>query len=220
MPKMELLYQLFEDWKTDPNAPMTDFYKDGIINEPLFESCANGSKLLVVAKEPNARNHDQSGDKSFITEWDNKRAKYPFARRIGEWAYGILNNFPPYDGISDEHRFECLRRISFMNVKKSGGLGASPKDIYDLVLQKRRFIVREIEIIDPEIIILGLSFDARLLNEIFGRLDWKESGYSIFVAKYREAKVIDFYHPSSRNVAAASYSLLQNVFRSDVFNNL
>jgi hypothetical protein len=102
MSKREALNQLFEEWKALFEIPATDFYADGVINESLYESCLTGLKILVIAKEPNASNHDQNGDRSFVTEWDNKKAKYPFARRIGEWAFRqvwqITNNrfLPPF----------------------------------------------------------------------------------------------------------------------------
>lgn len=218
--KMELLRELFEEWRTDPKYPIADFYADGIINESLFDGCPPGDRTLVITKEPNANNHDQTGDRSFITEWDNKQAKYPFACRIGEWANGILRRFPAFDDITDGDRQEHLRKIAFMNVKKSGGKGsANRKDLYDQVRLKKEFITREIEIIHPDIIILGLSFDQELIYEIFGGLGWINSGYSITIAQYKWAKVINFYHPSSRNVPAASYSLLQNVIRSDAFRD-
>ena len=221
MSKIEQLRQLFEEWKTTCQSTLNDFYQDGIINENFYESCPPGLKILLIAKEPNASNHDQTGDRSFVTEWDNKKADYPFARRIAEWTYGILHDFPPFDELPKDDIFEYLRKISFMNVKKSGGKGfAARKEIYDLVHVQKHFISKEIEIIDPDIIILALSFDEKLITEIFRHCAWQSSGYSIQVAKFGRSRVIDFYHPSSRNVAAASYSLLQNVVRSASFRGL
>lgn len=220
MPKMEDLKILFEHWKKEFSISDTDFYSDGIINESLYDSCKLGHSILVVAKEPNASNHDQDGDRSFITEWDNKKADYAFACRIAEWAYGILHDFPAYDLIKGQ-MLEYLRHISFMNVKKSGGKGLANRDnIYEIVTKHKDYIVREIKIINPDIIILGLSFDKELIAQLFGHLDWRPSGYSINIAKFENSKVINFYHPSARNAAPASYSLMQNVIRSDAFRNL
>ena len=77
----------------------------------------------------------------------------------------------------------------------------------------------EIEIIDPEIIILGTSWK-KLRNFIFDKVDWRHSGYDVAIRKYNKAKVIDFYHPSSRNAPSAAYSLLQNIIKSPTYKGL
>jgi len=219
MSASKALNALFTEWQRVCDMPANDFYADGIINESLYAS--SSSRLLVIAKEPNARNHDQTGDRSFVTEWDSRKGRYRFALRIGEWAHGILHDFPPFDVFKEEDKLDSLRKIAFMNVKKSGGVGSANRDdIYQLVCKHREFITEEIRIIDPDIILLGLSFDKRLATELFGPLDWQPSGYSIDVAPLGKARIIDFYHPSSRNVGAAAYSLLQNVIRSMTFRNL
>jgi len=221
MSKMEQLRQLFDEWRETCKSPQDDFYADGVINESLYESCTNGRKILVIAKEPNAANHDQNSNRSFVTEWDNRKAGYTLARVIAQWVYGIFHDFPPFDELPKGNIVEYLRNIAFMNVKKTGGGAYAVRgDIYDLVCAHKIFIAREIEIIDPDIIILGLSFDEHIIHEIFGPCEWQNSGYAIKVAKFRRSKLIDFYHPSSRNVPAASYSLLQNIVRSAIFRNL
>jgi hypothetical protein len=175
----------------------------------------------VIAKEPNTRNHEQASDHSFVTEWESKNGTYPFALRIGEWAYGLLNGFPLFDSLTQEKKLESLRRIAFMNVKKMGGGGlAISEDIYKVVCEHRKYILDEIAIIDPDIILLGLSFDDRLKRELFGPRTWQLSGYTVKLLPFGKAWIIDFYHPSSRNVGAAAYSLLQNVVQSDAFKVL
>ena len=76
-----------------------------------------------------------------------------------------------------------------------------------------------IKIIDPEIIILGTSWK-KLRNFILDKHDWSHSGYYVAIGKFNKAKVIDFYHPSSRNAPSAAYSLLQNIINSDPFKSL
>jgi hypothetical protein len=108
-----------------------------------------------------------------------------------------------------------------MNVKKSGGKGfANRGNIYEMSNKHREFVIEEMRIINPDIIILGLSFDDKLIGQLFGPPEWQQSGYSINIAKFGNSKVTNFYHPSARNAAAASYSLLQNVVRSNAFRNL
>ncbi|MBA7541762.1 hypothetical protein ES705_34078 [subsurface metagenome] len=107
-----------------------------------------------------------------------------------------------------------------MNVKKSGGGGNSNNAVMKVYAKRDfEFIHQEIVIIEPQIIITGLSWGS-LRKVVFPNIKWQSSGYEIDIGKYKQAKVIDFYHPSSRNAPAASYSLLQNVIESQEFQRL
>ncbi len=217
--KTNQLNELFAKWKTEFTFSENDFYTDGVINETEYEH--SKKKLLFIAKEPNASNHQKEIDRSFVTEWNETRPDYNFACRIAEWAYGILNDFPTYDDKPEDIQVQ-LKNIAFMNVKKSGGKGSIEiyKDFLEIIKNQKDFIQREIEIIDPDIIILSLSQDKHVRNILFPGINWKPSGYTNKIAKWRNKKIIDFYHPSSRNVGAAAYSLLQNIINGDAFKNL
>ena len=107
-----------------------------------------------------------------------------------------------------------------MNVKKSGGGGSSKEhEINDYIKRDKKFIYNEIDIIELGTIIIGMSW-ASTVNLLFPDVKWKKTGYCINLCWYNQSKVIDFYHPSSRNGPATSYSLLQNVFQSKEFRNL
>ena len=51
-------------------------------------------------------------------------------------------------------------------------------------------------------------------------LNWINSGYDILVAKWNSTNVISYHHPSIRCPKAMTYSLLGNVYKSEVFRNL
>lgn len=171
-------------------------------------------------KEPNDPNQE-SWD---YRDWWNEEIYHGFAYRIAEWAYGVLNDFPPYDEIWPENdsarAHHALKCIAFMNLKKSGGNGKSEeKQINKYVKRDKDLIQNQIDIINPEIIITGLTW-ASTSELLFPHLDWKYSGYVIEITNYKGAKMIDFYHASSRNAPSASYSLLQNIVGSSAFKNL
>jgi hypothetical protein len=219
MTKTEHLSELFNRWKSEVKFSEYDFYADGIINEHLYDECPQGKKLLFITKEPNASNHEKNEDRSFVTEWNFANPTYPFACRIAEWAYGILNDFPPFDEIP-ETKQQCLKQISFMNIKKSGGKGEAVfDDVYSVAIKQTPFILEQVNIIQPDIIITGLSGE-RIRNILWPDVKWKKSGYAVLVGRYKNAKMIDFYHPSSRSAPAASYSLLKNIIYSDSFRSL
>jgi len=221
MNKTNELDNLFTEWEEKVNEYKNKFVSDGIIDENEYDNA--DKKLLFIAKEPNDPLQERKWD--FRDIWKNKiEFNNSFSYRIAEWAYGILNDFPPYDDLwsNDPSKlFNILQSISFMNLKKIGGNGSSEYDsIHKHVNNELDFLKKQIDIIRPEIIILGLSFWSDIRNIIFQDAEWTRSGYNIEIAKWKNIKIIDFYHPSSRNAPAASYSLLQNIVNSNIFKNL
>jgi hypothetical protein len=211
------LDKLFEEWERNSNLDYKGkFIKDGVIDESLYVKAK--LKVLFIEKESN----DPEQTSWDYRKWWKEELKYPFTYRIAEWSYGLLNNFPPYDKIWEKENLahNALKHIAFMNIKKSGGGGSSNYNIMDEHLNDNyKYLHKEIEIISPEIIILGLTWN-HLRNKLFPEIKWEKSGYNVFIGKFKNIKVIDFYHPSSRNVPAAAYSLLQNVVNSSAFKNL
>jgi hypothetical protein len=220
MNKTEQLDQLFEKWQKDIPSYKGKFVKDGIIKEEIY-SVLTKPKLLFIAKEPNNPKQEE-GD--FRKWWCDTDPQYSFSYRIAEWAHGILNDFPPFDDIYDggypvKYK-EALSSIAFMNIKKIGGLGNSNyTEMMKHLKDNKELLMESIEIISPDIIITCFTWP-ELRNELFSNLKWEKSGYAIDIAKWKNTKIIDFYHPSSRNAPAAAYSLLQNVIQSDKFKKL
>lgn len=214
MNKTVQLNALFEQWKQAMPPNEGGFVADGIIDEQLFNQASK--KILFITKEPN--NPKQvAGD---FREWWQQRLEGGFSLRIAEWAHGLLNDFPVFDNINEEQRQQAIRSIAFMNLKKVGGGGtAVGSSIIEHVRNYRHYLLQEIDIIQPDIIITGIS-GKPLREELFGKLDWKASGYGIEIVQFKQAKVIDFYHPSSRNAPAAAYCLLERVVGGAAFKAL
>ena len=185
------------------------------MNEQFYETAS--PKILFIAKEPN-NPKQEAGD---FREWWKEELNHPFSYRIAEWSYGMLNSFPQYDEIWKEKRgHNAMQQIAFMNIKKIGGGGNAEYDeMLKHVEMNFKFLHRQIEIIDPDIIITGTTW-GELRNALFPDIQWKSSGYYVEIGIHNEAKVIDFYHPSSRTAPAASYSLLQNIISSEKFKEL
>lgn len=221
MTKTRKLNRLFVQWKKEVPLFQTEhFYTDGIIDEKSFEQNPVGKKILFIAKEPNAGSWDEASSRSFLDEWNREPPPtYSFAQRISEWAYGIIHDFPPYESL--ENKLSYLKRIAFMNVKKSsGGAFTDNKEMYRIVKPQCAFILKQVDIIQPDIIVAGISFAEHLIEDIFGKVDFIPSGYNVRIGRYKNAKVINFYHPSGRNVPVAMYCLLQQVVQSKAFREL
>ncbi len=216
MTKTEKINLLFESWEKETPEYTGKFIKDGINNEGLYKEAK--TKVLFLTKEPN-NPKQEAGD---FREWWKEGLKYTFSHRLAEWSYGILNGFPPYEQCwNDKEGFNnALFHVAFMNIKKIGGKGVSNYTEMEIhLLQNKKRLLAQIDIIEPDIIITGLTWK-KLRNHLFDEVIWKHSGYNIAIGKFKKSKIIDFYHPSARNAAAASYSLLENVVNSSNFKNL
>ena len=215
--KMQRLNELFEEWKRRRKEEAEFMCLDGIVCEKNYERA--NPKLLFVAKEPN----NPEGRGSDYRESFSKEVKYAFSKRLCEWAYGVWNGFPSlseFDAKADTDKLEVMRSISFMNLKKVGGKGeADPKEIQSVTNRDKALLRRQIEIIDPDVIIGGVG-DSSLWSLLFPGIALQKCGFDILVARVGRVRVIDFYHPSYRVPRAMSYSLLGRVFQSDEFGRL
>ncbi len=214
--KTEQLDSLFDEWEQIIPEYKGKFVRDGIINEQFYQTPT--PKILFIMKELN-----NPKQKEFdFREWWKEKIKYAFSHRIAEWSYGLLNKFPEYKEIRSNKNaaHNAIQHIAFMNIKKTGGGGNSELNrMLEQVKINFYFLHRQIEIIEPDIIITGISWK-KLRNRLFPDVKWQESGYDIAIGKFKNSKVIDFYHPSSRISPATLYNLLKNVIASDNFKSL
>ena len=210
------LNKLFDIWVQRFPKYKDTFVADGVIDEKVFNR--QNLKILFIAKEPNDP-EQEGGD---FREWWQEEVKYSFSHRICEWAYGILNDFPPIEELpyDNDLRVRVMRSIAFMNLKKNGGgANADHESIQSVLENERELILEEISIIKPELII-GCIGRSKLWNILFPGIKFLNSGFDIKVARLGPYKFIDFYHPSYRVPRAMSYCLLGRVFNSDLFKGL
>ena len=212
----EKLDALFHRWQEEFPEYKGKFNKDGINNEEVFEK--QKLKLLFLAKEPN----DPDQSEWDFREWWAEEVKYSFSHRICEWAFGLLNGFPPVENITydNEKRVQIMSAVAFMNLKKSGGkANADHDEIKKTITRERHLILEEISIINPHIIIGGLG-RTEFWSLLFPDIRFTDSGFDIKVARHDSYRIIDYYHPSYRVPRSMSYCLLGRVFTSDVFREL
>jgi hypothetical protein len=203
MNKNDQLDQLFQKWKSINNYQR--FKSDGIIDEDLFIKAKK--KILFIGKEAN----DPDGEDGDFRKWWNEEMTGGFSIRIGEWAYGILNDFPVFETIKRNQKWEALRSVSFMDVKKpAGGSSSIESEIIEYIKKDMDFIKEEIEIIDPEIII---SFIGSKGNQLIFGEDWNTTGYHVNYLKSEKRLVIDFYHPSNQGGSTMNYVLLEKIIK-------
>lgn len=219
--KTQKLNALFDEWEHSIPEYKGMFVRDGIINEQQYES--SSPKILFITKEPNNPDQKVGEVHDFRNWWNKGEIKYAFANRLAEWAYGIQHDFPEYDSIlpDESSKQYSLQSIALMNLKKSGGGANADYNVIMTHLKRNySFIHRQIEIISPDIIITAFSTWPDVTKYLFPDIKLLSSGYVIQVGRLNKIKIIDFYHPSSRTAAAASYCLLHNIFKSEKFKKL
>ncbi len=216
MKATERLNALFDRWQKEFPDYQGKFNEDGINNEAVFND--QKLKILFLTKEPN----DPEQDGGDFRIWWAEEVKYAFSHRICEWAFGLLNGFPPIEDLSYEskERIRIMSAVAFMNLKKSGGKANADHDVIrEVVKKERHLILEEISIINPDIIVGGVG-DPEFWTLLFPDIQFKNSGFDISVAKYGSYRIVNYYHPSYRVPRSMSYCLLERVINSDVFIEL
>jgi len=221
--KNKQIDDLFTAWEKAYPPYKGKFTKDGIVEEILYdEKKRHGNATLFIAKDPNDT-EQWGGD---FRSWWKKPTWGKFSHRLGQYAYGINNDFPPFSEAVNK-AYEGLQLIAFMNLKKIGGAGnADKEDVMRCVIDTVDFLKEEISIINPDIIIGGNLY-GEVWSLLFGDLEWKNTGCrlrgksrKIHVAKWGDAKIIGFYHPSNTYSKEGTYNLLESVCKSEVFRKL
>ena len=183
------------------------FIIDGIIDEAKYKFQKN--KVLFIAKEHNHIN-DNYKEGSYI-EWWKTGVRYNFSHRLSEWAYGILDNFPPYSDITDENKLNAQQSIAFINLKKTyGGASANPVVLATYVEKSRHLLLQQIKEISPTIILCCLRYDY-LPKKLFGFTEMIDTGHGFSYSVWDKKLVINFYHPSSRKNKVDVYQQLEKV---------
>lgn len=200
--------EILERYKSISNND--DFcIKDGIINEKIFEK--QETKILFVCKEHNKLDLDYTGSHLDARIWMDRLVNYNFSNRLAEWAYGILNNFPPFEESQNEDlKLDSLRSVAFLNLKKKAGSSVTKnKEIGEFIYPTKDLLKKQIDFINPDLIIFCTDWVgfAEWILEI--KLSQKIHG--VEYGLYGMAKVINFGHPSSRGPKESLYYWLKEV---------
>ena len=217
----EELKNLFNLWKEKDIHSGKIFNFDGIVCKDEWDK--QDKKILFLLKEAY---HD---DKKFMSE--NQSNEYNLTydlcengpwnniwNRVAEWTYGILNtsidDIAAYKKLSKEEAKSYVKKISVMNIKKSGGESKSKDESLRLYAENDAAeIVKEIELINPNIIICGYTMGYLILSlETLKKNDSsvisinKEANFSEnFHYNWKNRIVLDYYHPAARYPALLSY---------------
>lgn len=182
------------------------------MNEERFAS--SKVKVLFLLKEVNDR--EQKKDWSLVQLIHNQINKMKFLRiwhTVGIWSFALQNGFPAYQTLKLKHNVrDGLYEIATTNLKKSGGGGTSDfHEIREHAQKNKELWVREIEIIQPDVVICGGTFD--IIQDILGfETTTCDSGAKI--GKAVNTTFIDFYHPMYRISPKILYAYFKETMQS------
>lgn len=205
---------LMKDWAASPRHSGQCFIRDGIIDADRWSRAPR--KLLFVLREAYGDATDTEGWDLRVAireEWDGP--KYKIWWTVAYWAYALhrasADRLPPLP--VDDSAFaaarEALLSSAAINIKKSGGKSSSDlDDLASYVNSDGRYILRQIDLIAPEILICGNVWS--LIRGLWP--DARQVYDRVWVAGGRT--VVDFWHPANQFPNGLNYyalaALLQN----------
>ena len=207
------------------NHATNKFIPDGIVNTDLWKDSEH-KKILYVLKEAHTGENEPAFD---LAEW--LRDKHPSSRiwnRIARWTYGIqntsANSIARYilDIDKDEgKRTQLFEQIAVINLKKSGGESRSViEEVAAYARSDREEIIRELQLIDPDIVICGSTF--RILHRIVFRNDPLvgksacDNWYYYLNLDGKERLYIDYYHPANHWSDLVNYYAITNIYQQAI----
>lgn len=217
---IETLDELFSQWEA--HFSFEYFVKDGIFNPALFSS----PRILYILRDAHI---------------DKKKASPPYDLRdivkypkgegrtwnnIARWTQALLDNanYSDVETINPDSLSTQLSRVAAMNLKKEAG-GARAREIRRYAIEHREWIKKQIEIINPDIIIACGTFDelvkytmegdTRNCKQIAGTTQRR---YDICIHS-RNVPIIDSYHPQYNKRNSELVDAMKEI-RKNVLENL
>lgn len=193
--------ELFHLWRTHSEGRITNFIEDGIVCEQEYAL----PHILFIMRDMNTSKPDSL--RSCLAENGSGWRTWNNAAR---WVHGLLTGEEIYPRQID--RRTEMRKAAVINLKKeSGGPHAVFEQLKAAVQNDPAFILREIELCDPDIIICGGFGNASLLKEYvlkdqsgpwsqFPALSFDHQwSYYIAHINNKEVPIISFCHPQVTN---------------------
>ena len=194
----EKITSLFKRWKeARPEYEQNGhcFTEDGIANFDNWEKAK--PKILFLLKE----NHEDGWQPSEPIQLIDK----PFNMNIARWRQIIIELFNNHNKELDFESIklpEIIDDIALVDIKKLNEwkCKSDDKEIYRYAGQDKDFLMEQISLINPNIILCCKTFEA-LDENIYSTEDWEEliSESNCKCYRFENRLVIDFYHPSTRN---------------------
>lgn len=204
--------QLFDEWeqKYKDTNDSNKFVRDGIVDEKAWNTLEAGKKILFILKEPNDEQHEKDGKMdlaySLKDNYIKNLRRYATWRNVFLWSIGILNTevnmIINFNEIYKKLETGNLNHIAVLNLKKVYGTStANMSKIKKAAEDDRKYILKEIKLINPDIIVTAniMNILKTLIPE--GQLieSFKLNQYDDWISEWnigdKSICIIKHYHP-------------------------
>lgn len=187
---------------------------DGAVNPEKY----NG--ILFLLKEAYT---DKKTEEWNICDWLRENVCYSMWNRVAEWSYGIQNTttdlIPRFKELTEKEKLAAIEVIGLVNIKKiNGNSSSSDSDLCDYVTENSTLLRREIEALQPRVIVCG--YTGTYLKAIFdcdfnkGKRRCANLYYNVDLSNTLKAvTILDYYHPAAQYPALMSYYGITNIFQ-------
>jgi hypothetical protein len=194
--------ELLAEWKKLEHHKNHCFVNDGIID---INKWNKSNKILVILKEAygSGKKEKEWNYSNLITtdaEWVMNKPMY---KMLCYWLYAISNTTLDYYSVeltNDmlEIGYDILCSSAVINLKKSNGISISRNsDLIEYIKKDKKFIKKQIEIINPNIILCGYTGDM-LFQYVFEDDSYIEKYKSEYIIEYNGKPYINYYHPARK----------------------
>ena len=192
-------------------------FEDGIVDPDNY--CG----ILFLLKE--AYSKKQEFSKCNLVADLAKYGPWGMWNRVCEWTYGIehttAEKVAPFHNFFDEEKRSALSHLAVVNVKKINGKATSSgEDLQKYVDDNKEILRKEIESIQPKIIVCGGTFG--FLKTILDiKIDQKSDNwyYWLTMDGLGDVLVLDYYHPAAQYPALLTYYGVTNIYQQALIRN-
>lgn len=197
--KIDCLDTLLDAWEKTFDSDLY-FNRDGIIsNEHWMDA---NVKILFVLKETNkAKQNLTTAIQIALRSEKSGWWKGKVLRRVGRWAYGLAKytgEVPSFENAKACGK-EATWGVAYINMRKTAGGARTEAKSFDIHVKKYApYIRRQIELIKPDIVVLGGTF-RYLKRHVFPEMRHictriHKQGDMIFINAFHPAAVVDACH--------------------------
>ncbi|MBN1864260.1 MAG: hypothetical protein JW808_05110 [Victivallales bacterium] len=186
------LKELFKEWQAE--REYDGFFQDGVIGENHWE--AHSPRIIFVLRENYS---DDWGIDCPIDIRGGTNSK--FFPNLARWKYLIdkvcltshIYDFPSEEELCAHQGGWCLSNVAYVNIKKEKGTSRSSKnDILNYAVKDKKYLKREIDAIDPQVVLCGGTFAP--YHAIYdGNNTIREISRQVHM--HGDRVVVNFYHP-------------------------